>query len=99
MWTTDLKKLGKVQTRITILNLSHSSIHYPSLRLLAEVECSVCFCLNFNFICTCVCMYMSSIHRNQKRVLGPQELDLQMAVSCLVGAGNQCARACSPTPS
>jgi hypothetical protein len=34
-------------------------------------------------------MYISDINGNQKRVLGPLELEVQMVVSCHMGAGNQ----------
>ena len=39
-----------------------------------------------------------SPHRGQKRASGPLELELQMIVSCCVGAGNQELLTSEPPP-
>jgi hypothetical protein len=41
------------------------------------------------FACIYVCvLYAYSTHRDQRRVSDPLELELQLSVSCHVGAGN-----------
>jgi hypothetical protein len=43
------------------------------------------FCLH---VCLCI-MFVSGVHRGQKRVSDLLELELEIVASCHVGAGNQ----------
>ena len=64
-------------------------LHYFLLNLILEKNCLYLMCLSAlpecMYVCTpCAC----SAHGGQKKVLGVMELELQVVMSCSVGAGN-----------
>lgn len=62
----------------------------PSRTLFFQIYFLVCVCVCVFCLHVCVCtMGMSDAHGGEQRALALLELDLQMVVSCHVGAGNR----------
>lgn len=73
-----------VQQTLHLLNLSQLQF----LRIFfggKEIIYFVCMCLAYMY----AYVHVREVHQDLKRASAPLELELQMAVSCRVGAGNQ----------